>query len=106
MKRIRYSKYVADAASEMSMEDLISALSDYLLQSGFQNPYDLYEMPDQPTLDELRQAIEQALTEGDLFDQETREQLQQMQTDGSLEELIERLIERMQQEEYITVCQP
>ncbi len=103
MKRIRYSKYVADAASEVSMEDLISALSDYLLQSGFQNPYDFYEMPDQQTLDELRQAIEGALTEGDLFDEETREQLQQMQMDGSLEELIERLIERMQQEEYITV---
>jgi Ca-activated chloride channel family protein len=106
MRRIRYSKYVADAASEMSMEDLISALSDYLLQSGFQNPYDFYEMPDQQTLDQLRQAIEQALTGGDLFDEETREQLQQMQTDGSLEELIERLIERMQQEEYITVDKP
>jgi len=106
MKRIRYSKYVADAASEMSMEDLLSALSDYLLQSGFQNPYDFYEMPDQQSLDELRQAIEQALTESDLLDQATREQLQQMQMDGSLDELIERLIERMQQEEYITVDQP
>ena len=106
MKRIRYSKYVADAASEMSMEDLLSALSDYLLQSGFQNPYDFYEMPDQQSLDELRQAIEQALTESDLLDQATREQLQQMQMDGSLDELIERLVERMQQEEYITVDQP
>ncbi len=37
MKRIRYSKYVPDPAGEMSMEDLLSALSDYLLQSGFQN---------------------------------------------------------------------
>jgi Ca-activated chloride channel homolog len=106
MKRIRYSKYVADAASEMSMEDLLSALSDYLLQSGFQNPYDFYEMPDQQSLDELRRAIEQALAESDLLDEATREQLEQMQMDGSLDELIERLIERMQQEEYITVDQP
>ena len=37
MKRIRYSKYVPDPAGEMSMEDLLSALSDYLLQSGFQS---------------------------------------------------------------------
>ena len=37
MKYIRYSKYVPDPAGEMSMEDLLSALSDYLLQSGFQN---------------------------------------------------------------------
>ena len=40
MKRIKYSKYVPDPAGEMSMEDLLSALSDYLLQSGFQN--DMY----------------------------------------------------------------
>ena len=37
MKRIRYSKYVPDPAGEMSLEDLLSALSDYLLQSGFEN---------------------------------------------------------------------
>ena len=45
MRRIRYSKYVPDPAGEMSMEDLLSALSDYLLQSGFQN-YMFYEMPE------------------------------------------------------------
>ena len=37
MKFIKYRKYVPDPADEMSMEDLLSALSDYLLQSGFQN---------------------------------------------------------------------
>ena len=60
MKRIRYSKYVPDPAGEMSMEDLLSALSDYLLQSGFQN-YMYYDLPDgEQTLDDLRRAIEQA----------------------------------------------
>jgi len=44
MRRIRYSKYVPDPASEMSLEDLLGALSDYLLQSGFQN-YGWYELP-------------------------------------------------------------
>ena len=39
MKRIRYSKYVPDPASEMSMEDLLSALSDYFLQSGFNDNF-------------------------------------------------------------------
>ena len=43
VKRIRYSKYVPDPAGEMSMEDLLGALSDYLLQSGFQN-YMFYDM--------------------------------------------------------------
>jgi Ca-activated chloride channel family protein len=54
MKRIRYSKYVPDPAGDMSMEDLLSALSDYLLQSGFNDNF-WYELPEgEQTLDELR----------------------------------------------------
>jgi len=64
VKRIRYSKYVPDPVGEMSMEDLLGALSDYLLQSGFQN-YMFYDMDGEgeQTLDDLRRAIEQALME-------------------------------------------
>src|ERR1700745_4530271 len=106
MKRIRYTKYVPDPAGEMSMEDLLSALSDYLLQSGFQN-YMFYDMPEgEQTLDALRQAIEQALMDSDLFDEEMRERLQQMQMDGKLDELIEKLIERMEQEDFISIADP
>ena len=106
MKRIRYSKYVPDPAGEMSMEDLLSALSDYLLQSGYQN-YMYYDLPEgERTLDDLRRAIEQALLEGNLLDEEMRERLQQMQMDGTLDELIEQLIERMAQEDYISVDEP
>jgi Ca-activated chloride channel family protein len=106
MKRIKYSKYVPDPAGEMSMEDLLSALSDYLLQSGFQNDM-YYELPEsEQTLDDLRNAIERALTESDLLDEEMREPLQQMQMDGTLEDLIEQLIERMQQEDFISIEDP
>ncbi len=106
MKRIRYSKYVPDPASEMSMEDLLSALSNYFLQSGFNDNY-WYEMPEgEHTLDELRRALEQALLDGEMFDEEMRDRLQQMQMEGELEELIEKLIERMQQEDYISIDQP
>jgi Ca-activated chloride channel homolog len=106
MKRIRYSKYVPDPAGEMSMEDLLSALSDYLLQSGFQN-YMFYDLPEgEQTLDALRQAIEQALLDGDRFDEEMRQRLQQMQMDGTLDELIEQLIERMEQEDFISIEDP
>jgi Ca-activated chloride channel homolog len=107
MKRIRYTKYVPDPAGEMSMEDLLGALSDYLLQSGFQNYLPYYDLPDgEQTLEELRRAIEQALLQGDLLSKELREQLEQMQSQGSLDELIEQLIERMQQEDYISIDQP
>ena len=106
MKRIRYSKYVPDMAGEMSLEDLLSALSDYLLQSGFNDNF-WYQMPEgEQTLDELRQALEQALLNSDLFDEEMRDRLQQMQMNGELEELIEKLIERMQQEDYVSIDQP
>ncbi len=78
MKRIRYSKYVPDPAGEMSMEDLLGALSDYLLQSGFQESM-WYELPEgEQTLDELKRAIEQALMNGEMFDENLREQIEQM----------------------------
>jgi Ca-activated chloride channel homolog len=106
MKRIRYSKYVPDPASDMSMEDLLSALSDYFLQSGFNDNF-WYELPEgEKTLEELKRALEQALLNGEMFDEEMRDRLQQMQMEGELEELIEKLIERMQQEDYISIDQP
>ena len=106
MKYTRYSKYVADLSDEMSMEDLLSALSDYLLESGFQSQYMYFQQMDEHSLDNLRQAIQQALEMGDFLDEEMRERLEKMQMDGSLEELVERLIERMQQEDFISVDQP
>ena len=106
MKRIRYSKYVPDPAGEMSMEDLLSALSDYLLQSGFQSDM-WYEMPEgNQTLDDLKRAIEEALMNADQFDEEMRERMLEMAMNGEMDELIEKLIERMQQEDYISIDQP
>jgi len=106
MKRIRYSKYVPDPAGEMSLEDLISGLSDYLLQSGFNDNF-WYEMPEgDQSLEELRRALEQALLNSEMFDEEMRDRLQQMQMEGRFEELVEKLIERMQQEDYISIDRP
>src|SRR5947209_8807340 len=107
MKFTKYSKYVADPAGEMSLEDLLNALSDYLLQSGFQDSWYSYEFNDgEQTLDDLKQAIQQALEAGDLLDENMRERIEQMQADGRLEDLLEKLIERMEQENYITIDQP
>ena len=106
MKYTKYSKYIADLADEMSMEDLLSALSDYMLESGFQSDSMYFQQMDEHSLDALRQAIQQALEMGDFMDDEMRERLEQMQADGTMDELIERLIERMQQEELISVDQP
>src|SRR5215468_10780849 len=106
MRRIRYTKYVPDPSGEMSLEDLLSALSDYFLQSGFHDYYSYYDLPSEQTLEDLNRAIERALLESDMLSEELREQLRQMQMEGTLDELVKQLIERMQQQDYISIDQP
>ena len=103
MKFIKYKKYVPEPASEMSMEDLLNALSDYLLQSGFQQQYlDFYDLKNmEQSLDDLRQAIAEALLNSDMLDDAMREQIENM-TPEQMEQLIQQLIDRMEQENYIT----
>jgi Ca-activated chloride channel homolog len=103
MKRVRYTKFTGDLASEMDIEDLLKALSDYLLDSGFRDPYLRFQDMDH-TLDDLREALRQLLESGDMFDDRIREQLQQMQQD-KMDELIDKLIKRMEQENYISYSQ-
>src|SRR5947209_5595115 len=105
MKRIRYSKYVPNPAQELNMEDLLQALSDYLLQSGFAQQY-FYEMDGEQTMEELQRAIEEALMSGEMLDDEMREQIEQLQMDGTFDEMVQQLIERMESEDYISVEQP
>ncbi len=107
MKFIKYKKYVPEPASEMSMEDLLNALSDYLLQSGFQQQYlDFYDLKNmEQSLDDLRQAIAEALLNSDMLDDAMREQIENM-TPEQMEQLIQQLIDRMEHENYITVDQP
>jgi len=90
----------------MSMEDLLNALSDYLLQSGFQNQYMYFQEMDEHNLESLREAIQQALEMGDFLDDDLREKIEQMKMDGTLDELTQKLMERMQQEDFISVDQP
>ncbi len=108
MKRVRYSKYVPSLADELSMEDLMNALSNFLLESGYQDMYSrFYQMgEDDRSMEALKEAIRNALLNGDLFDEEMREQLEQMQAEGRMEELVEQIIERMQQEDYVSVTEP
>jgi Ca-activated chloride channel homolog len=104
MKRIRYTKYTGDPASEMSMEDMLKALSEYLLDSGFQDPWSRFaELDGEHTMDNLREALRQALEAGDLFDGEMQQRIQQMAENGELDDLIEKLIQRMEQENYISI---
>jgi len=105
MKRVRYSKYTGDLASEMDLEDLLQALSDYLLDSGFQDPYGDYQSMDS-TLDDLREAIRQALESGDFMDDQMRQAMESLAEEGKLDELIDKLLQRLQQENFISSESP
>ena len=101
MRSIRYSKYVGDLASEVDMESLLQALSEYLLDSGFRDPYGRFQEFDH-NLNDLREALRRILQSGQFLNQEMQQQIDQMAAEGTLDEFIDKLIERMQQENYIS----
>jgi len=105
MKSVRYTKFTGDLASEMSMEDLLKALSDYLLDSGFQNPFAEFQDLDQ-TMEDLREALRRALEQGDAFDESIQQKIDAMAAEGKLDELIDKLINRLERENYISTTSP
>jgi Ca-activated chloride channel family protein len=105
MKRVRYTKYNGDLASEMEMDDLLKALSDYLLDSGYRDPFTRFSDLDQ-TMNDLKEALRRALEAGDMFDENIQQKIDQMSADGKLDELIEKLMDRMEQENYLNMPPP
>ena len=102
MKRVRYSKYTGNLADELEMESLLEALSDFLLDSGFQSPFSRFqEMRGEQTLENLREAMRQALEYGDLFDDAIQEQIDQLTVEGEIDKLIEQLLDRMERENFV-----
>ena len=109
MKYIKYSKYAPGAADDIDLQELMSRLSDYLLQSGFESQYGIYELDNQRSreqiMDDLREAILRALEEGDLVPPEMMEQMLQnpdLSQNQELRDLIEQIIQRMEAEGYIS----
>ena len=103
MKSVRYSKYTGDDFG-LSAEDLMKALADFFLESGFQNPYMQFSEMNQHSLEDLKRALEQALQRGDLFDQDRAEQIRQQlenMTEEQLDQLLNRLVQKMVEEGYI-----
>jgi Ca-activated chloride channel homolog len=105
MKRIHYTKYRGDLASEIDLESLLQALSDYFLSSGFYDPFADFQNLDH-TLDDLREALRRLLQSGEILDPELQEKIDQLAAEGSLDELIEKLLNRLQQNNYISYAQP
>jgi Ca-activated chloride channel family protein len=105
MKTVHYTKYKGDLTSEIDLEDLLQALSGYLLDSGFRDPYGGYEEMDH-NLENLREALRRLLEDGDFFGEDLRQKLNEAMAAGKIDELIDKLIERMERENYISFRGP
>jgi Ca-activated chloride channel family protein len=110
MKFVRYSRYTGEPAGTVDLHELLKRLSDFFLQSGFESQnYGFNEMDAERTMEQLRQAILQALEEGDLLSNELTEELLQnpnLATNQELRDLLDQLIERLAEEGYISPQPP
>jgi Ca-activated chloride channel homolog len=106
--KVKYSKYTGEDLG-ISAEDLLQALSDFLLQSGFNSQYMPFSEWNEHTLEDLKKALQQALESGKLFDdeamQEMMERLQSMSAE-QMEKLLDNLIQKMVDEGQITIEEP
>jgi Ca-activated chloride channel family protein len=105
--KFRYSKFTGDELDELDLEELLSRLSDLLLSSGFDDPYG---MPgeDGHSMQALHDAILEALLNGGLLSDETLEHMfgkdwqDGEDAEARLDELINRIIEKLQKQGYVT----
>ena len=109
MKFTRYSKFKGFDVSSINLGELMDAMSDELLDSGYDDDYYWTRQRKQTdtSLDALRAALLQALMDKGLVnEQQLREML--AENDGKfqgslLEELLNELIERLVEEGYLTL---
>ncbi len=108
MRSITYSKYSGEDWDSLSLEELLNKLSDFLLQSGFNNPYfDEYRNSDRD-LQALHDAILNALMRSELLPDDMLAEAEKDQNgegseDSELSKLIAYLTQRLSDEGYIRI---
>jgi Ca-activated chloride channel homolog len=105
VKWINYSRYTGDDLG-ISSEDLMRALSEFFLQSGFEYQYMHFSELDEKSLERLKEAIERALREGELFDQQMAEQMAERfenMPPQELNQLVDKLVQKLADEGYINL---
>src|SRR6195952_3930542 len=101
MKRIRYTKFTGDLSSSFGLEDLMQALSDFLLDSGFNDPMSRFQaLGGEQSMEHLREAVRPALASGALLDEEPQEKYEALDED-QVEDLIDNIIQKMQEQNFI-----
>ena len=110
--KFRYSKFRPEDLDGLDLEELLSRLSDMLLSSGFESPYGIGYQEDDEQSGHSRQALHDAILEallnGGLLSDETLEKLlgkdwqHADDAEERLDELIDRIIEKLQQQGYLS----
>lgn len=93
--RIRYSRYTGSPLDDLALEDLLGALGDYLLRSGFEPQWN-----DDGSMETLEQAILDALENSGLLDDAQRQALEQA-TPEQLREMLRDAAERLAAAGYL-----
>jgi len=105
MKFIKYSKYTGEDFG-IDAQDLMKALSDFLLQSGFQAQFSEWNSND---LEDLKNAIQRALESGELFPQDQLEKMLeklQSMSQEQMDQLLETMVQKLVDEGHLTIDQP
>jgi Ca-activated chloride channel family protein len=107
--KYRYTKFTGDLLDEIDIEDLVSRLSDLLMSSGFNNPWDPADGDEDRTMQALHDAILEALFSDGMLSDDALQQLLGEPADGDqegarnkLEELIQQIMQKMMDQGFIT----
>ena len=92
----RYHRYIGELWDDLNLEELVSELSDFLLDSGFGHEIDEW---DEDSLQALHDAILEALLRRGLLSDEDLQKL--MADQGALDQFLQKTIERLLREGYL-----
>ena len=107
MKYIKYGKHIPDPFEDLSAEDLMQMLQDFLLDSGFYSQYyGVREMDPEKTMDQLRNALLEALEQKGMISDELLEEMFDNPESSKLSEALDRLMQQLADEGYVSIEQP
>jgi Ca-activated chloride channel family protein len=107
MKYIKYGKHIPDPFEGLSAEDLMQMLQDYLLDSGFLNQYyGVYEMDSEKTMEQMRQALMEALEQKGMISDELLEDMLENPESSTLSQALDRMLQQLADEGYVSIEQP
>ncbi len=104
MKLTRYTKFTGDLSTSFDLEDLMNALSDFFLDSGYQDPFSPFQNDDD-SMDSLKDAVRQALDSGELLDEDAQEKYEELPEEAK-DELVEKIVQRMKDEAFLNAEEP